>query len=132
MGAFWNYRSHFCRFAIGTDNTMGFKNWLGKSFMAILLAMALLLPASIQLAHSLEGHHHKLCSEQATHLHKTEVKCPICNFHIASFDYKIPEDLAILVIHIPSEATQDMPSLLLHSISQNNKQLRAPPYILVS
>lgn len=115
-----------------TVKTMGFKNWLGKSIMAILLAIALLLPAAVQLVHSFEGHKHLACTEQASHLHKAEVKCPICHFHIASFDYKIPEDLTFALIHIPSEVTEDMPSQLLSSNSKNNKQLRAPPYFLIS
>ncbi len=111
---------------------MNSKNGILKGLVAVLLTVALLLPSAVQFIHNFEDHHHVACTEQVAHLHKAEVKCPICHFHLASFHFKIEEELAVVAMVLPSEEIQEIPSFLLQTTPQSNKQLRAPPYFLIS
>jgi hypothetical protein len=106
---------------------MGSEKQLGKSIAALLLFVALMLPSAIQFIHMSDGHEHIACKEKTTHIHKPVVKCEICSFHLASFNYdlaKYPE-LLLPKIHVKVEA--NFASLQYHSFKITNTQLRAPP-----
>jgi hypothetical protein len=105
------------------------KKRFGISFSALLLIVALMLPAAVQFAHTFEGHNHVACNDQTTHFHETVTKCGICDFHLASFNYKIAEYPEFVVVVIPSEVINELSSVRFHSFKITNTQLRGPPYI---
>ncbi|MBT0608373.1 hypothetical protein [Aequorivita echinoideorum] len=107
------------------------KNWFGKNITALLLAIALLLPAAVQFAHAFDEHKHEVCSDQTTHLHETISKCGICDFHLATYNYTISEYPDFIMAVLPSEKNQSLYSELFYIFTITNTQLRAPPFFLV-
>ena len=106
---------------------MDYKKQLGKNIAALLLLVALVLPTAIQFFHLFEGHEHLACTKQQTHIHKSIVKCEICSFHLASFNYDIIEYTDFLLPEIPVKIEANFASLQLRSFKITNTQLRAPP-----
>ncbi|WP_146743714.1 hypothetical protein [Aequorivita sp. CIP111184] len=106
---------------------MDYKKQLGKNIAALLLFVALMLPTAVQFVHMFEGHEHIACTEQTTHIHKSEVKCEICHFHLASFNYDIDQYPELLLPSIPVKIEANFASLQFHSFKITNTQLRAPP-----
>ena len=51
------------------------------------MAVVLLLPTGVRLAHSLQGHQHPACTEFKTHIHKKELDCSLCYYQISVFDF---------------------------------------------
>ena len=106
---------------------MDYNKQIGKNITALLLFVALMLPSAIQFIHMFEGHEHIACTEQTTHIHKSVVKCDICSFHLASFNYGIVEYPELLLPKIPVNIKANFASLQYHSFKITNTQLRAPP-----
>ncbi|MFT5824369.1 MAG: hypothetical protein ACI8ZM_005636 [Crocinitomix sp.] len=111
------------------NKKMDYKKQIGKNIAALLLFVALMLPSAIPFIHLFEGHEHIACSEQTTHIHKSVVKCEICSFHLASFNYDIAEYSELLLPKIPVKIEANFASLQYHSFKINNTQLRAPPIL---
>lgn len=104
---------------------------LGKTITSILLLVALLFPSAVQFAHAFENHDHRPCEEISTHLHQDSTECQVCDFQMATFEYKIIAYPEFLIPTIISKAEKLFSSLLLSSFKKTNTQLRAPPYFLV-
>lgn len=64
---------------------------------AIVLLVALLLPTTVQLLHSLENHKHTACGEVTTHLHERTIDCSIGSFHFSTFTFEPLPNLPQLV-----------------------------------
>jgi len=109
--------------------TIDYKKQLGKNIAALLLFAALMLPTAVQFVHMFEGHEHIACTEQSTHIHKSVVKCDICHFHLASFNYDIDQYPEIFLPTIPVKIETNFASLQFHSFKITNTQLRAPPIL---
>jgi len=103
---------------------------IGQDIVALLLMSALMLPMLVQFSHVFDEHEHKVCHELTTHIHEDIPDCQICHFHLASFDYKVPEYLDFVVSSIPKKVENQFSSLLFHTFKITNTQLRAPPYFL--
>lgn len=106
---------------------MDSKKQLGKNIAALLLFAALMLPTAIEFIHMFEGHEHITCNDRTTHIHKSVLKCEICHFHLASFNYDITEYPNLLLPKIPVKIEANFTSLQFHSFKLTNTQLRAPP-----
>lgn len=106
---------------------MDSKKQLGKNIAALLLFAALMLPTAIEFIHMFEGHEHITCNDRTTNIHKSVVKCDICHFHLASFNYDIAEHPNLLLPKIPVKIESNFTSLQFHSFKLTNTQLRAPP-----
>ena len=106
---------------------MDYKKQIGKSITAFLLFVALMVPSAIQFIHMFEGHDHVACTEQATHLHETVVKCDVYSIHLASFNYDIAEHPNLLLPKVYVEKKVSFAFLQYQSYLINNTQLRAPP-----
>lgn len=101
-----------------------------KSFIALLLTFALMLPVVIQFSHNYESHQHTVCNnEQSTHYHKAAPDCSTCDFHIQSFNFDIISYTEIVEIYNTKEVKNNF-NALVHSIKINTLQLRGPPSIL--
>lgn len=100
---------------------------LGKFAIAFLLFVALMLPTAVQFIHSFEGHEHIVCNDRTTHIHTSKTKCEVCSFQLASFNYDIVAYPEFSQKLIPVKVNDKLTSLVLHSFTITNKQLRAPP-----
>jgi hypothetical protein len=106
---------------------MDYKKQIGKSISALLLLVALMLPTSIQFIHMLEDHEEVVCTDQTPHIHKTIIKCEVCSFYLASFNYENAEHPDLLLPIILQKTEVNFTSLLPHSFTITNTQLRGPP-----
>jgi len=106
---------------------MDYKKQVGKKIAALLLFIALILPTAIQFFHMFEVHEHVVCTEQKVHLHRSIVKCDICQFNLASFNYDIVEYPDVLLTRIPENVEITFVSFPLNSFKNTTTQLRAPP-----
>lgn len=100
----------------------------GKILFALLLLIALMLPTSVQFIHSLENHEEIVCNDQTSHVHQSIVKCEICSFYLASFNHSSTDFPELLPPIILQKTDVNFASLLPHSFTITNTQLRAPPY----
>lgn len=107
---------------------MKYEIQIGKNIVALLLAVALMVPSTIQFFHMFEGHEHITCTEKVTHIHKSVTKCEVCNFHLASIDYQVVEYPDLLVPRIFEKVDETFTSSQFHSLYITNTQLRAPPF----
>ena len=98
------------------------------SFMALFLTWVLLLPAVIQLTHTLEGHKHKVCGEFSTHFHQKNKDCSLFDFHPSPiYQWAAMELNVVNGFAITKEITTYRPQLQTISVkSQNNK---GPPVL---
>ena len=103
------------------------KKQVGKKIAALLLFVALMLPTAIPFIHMLDGHEHIACSDYTTHVHKNVVKCEICSFNLATFNYDLNEYRDLFRPKIPVKIEANFASLQYHSLKITNTQLRAPP-----
>ncbi len=107
---------------------MNCRKQIGKTLSALLLLVALMLPTSVQFIHMLEGHEEISCNEETAHIHETIIECEVCSFYLASFNYKNAEHPDLLLpIQIQKEEL-NFTSLLPHSFTITNTQLRGPPF----
>lgn len=107
---------------------MNYKKQIGKSISALLLLVALMLPTSVQFIHSLEDHEEITCSDETSHIHKTIIKCEVCSFYLASFNHQNAEHPDLLLPIILQKTDVNFASLLPHSFTITNTQLRGPPF----
>ncbi|WP_346880780.1 hypothetical protein [uncultured Algibacter sp.] len=110
---------------------MSSKKQIGQAILSILLLVVLLLPTGIQFSHSFEHHEHTSCNNKQTHLHQNVQECKICDFHLTSFSYQIPEYTQILNPEIFFNTEEYLPVLFFNFHKKTNTQLRAPPHSLV-
>jgi hypothetical protein len=107
-----------------------------KRFISIVVAyvfiVAFMLPTAFQLYHHFDDHGHVVCNDQSTHLHKTTDKCKVCDFHFTPFNFEVIHYPELSEVSISTKVEKQSSSLLLHSFTITNKQLRAPPQYLVS
>lgn len=106
---------------------MDSKKQLGKNIAALLLFVVLMLPTAFEFIHTFEGHELITCNDRTTHIHKSVVKCNICQFHIASFNYDTAEYPNLLLPKITVKIEANFTSLQFISFKITNTQLRAPP-----
>jgi hypothetical protein len=106
---------------------MDIKNQFGKNIIASLLLMSLLLPTVFQFVSVFEEHQHVLCSEQQVHIHKSIVDCEICSFHFTPLSYNFAQHKSLEVLLILETTQENFTSLLFHSFTITNIQLRGPP-----
>tara|TARA_B100000768_G_C11258771_1_gene367732 strand:- start:103 stop:432 length:330 start_codon:yes stop_codon:yes gene_type:complete len=108
---------------------MYLKSQIGKNVGAILLLLAIILPASVQFSHMIEGHEGIACNDQSTHIHKTEKTCEICAFQLTSLSYDIIKYPDLLLTQISVVVNTIFTPLKFHNSTLTNKQLRAPPVL---
>ena len=106
---------------------MDYGKQFGKSIVALLLFVALMLPTSVQFFHIFDEHEHISCTEKTAHIHKLVTKCDICDFHLASINYDIAKYPDLLLPKISDKVDVNFTSHQLHSFKITNTQLRAPP-----
>ncbi len=66
---------------------MIFPSNIQRQILSVLLVMAFMIPTGVQLAHTLDGHEHKVCKEASTHIHALEVECSIDKFQLSAFSF---------------------------------------------
>lgn len=108
---------------------MKFKSKISSILVAPLLVLALLLPASVQLAHAFEGHEHKSCDELKVHLHENEIDCSLCDFQLVSYNYVTFSNDVAQIINIPTS-----PGFVYHEAAykstSNYRAHRGPPFLV--
>lgn len=104
---------------------------IGKTIVSILLFLVFILPTIVQFSHHYEEHDRPQCNEKKTHIHKGELKCQICDFHLSSFNYDVLTFSDFIIPNIPSEVEKHFASSILKPFKKSNNPLRAPPYLLV-
>lgn len=100
---------------------------IGFRTCAMVLAMAVLTPVGVKLAHSLNHHEHEVCQGYAeTHLHSLDLDCEF-------YKFKLSKELNISVYNYQN-ATNEVNSYLiqtLHFLPYTHQHLsfslRAPP-----
>ncbi|MBZ0328690.1 MAG: hypothetical protein K8F54_13875 [Altibacter sp.] len=97
-----------------------------KITSAVVLTLALLLPAAVQFTHIFEEHPHSLCTDHSVHLHEQETDCPICDFHLSTFTFIPLEQVAASIAAISTKSDSvyvfsAKTNLLQHPVS------RGPP-----
>jgi hypothetical protein len=107
---------------------MDYKKRIGKSISALLLLVALMLPTAVQFIHTLESHEEVICSDHTSHIHTTIIKCEVCSFYLASFNYDTAKYPDLLLPVIIQKKEVNFASLLPHSFTITNTQLRGPPF----
>ncbi len=96
---------------------------------ALVLIIALMLPAVVQFSHIFnQEHEHVVCKDKTTHVHNAIVKCDICHFQLTSFNYDVVQYPNFKSAIIPSTIEKRFSSLLFNSYKNTNTQLRAPPH----
>ncbi|RMA64500.1 hypothetical protein [Ulvibacter antarcticus] len=65
------------------------KKYIWLKLSAIVATLVFLFPTAMQVAHSLEGHHHEECHEVSTHIHAKKLDCNINDFHFSSFTFEL-------------------------------------------
>jgi len=98
-----------------------------KNIIASLLLMFLFLPTAFQFVAIFEKHEHIVCSEQQVHVHKSIVECEICSFQFTPLHYNLVHHNELDVLLIPETTQERAYSLLFHSFTRTNIQLRGPP-----
>ena len=104
-------------------------NQFGKNISAFVLLAALLLPTAVQFVSIFESHDHVVCTEQQTHFHQSIVECEICTFNYSPFHYSITSFKDTEVLLTPETSKVNFGSLLFHSFTITNTQLRGPPVL---
>ncbi len=100
---------------------------IGKTIAALLLFIVIMMPTCVHFFHIFEGHDHVVCTEQATHIHESNVECEICSFHFTSINYDIAKYPDLELPEITVRITANFESLHLLSLKTTNTRLRAPP-----
>ena len=107
------------------------KEYIGYKGIILLLAIALLLPSAIKLAHAFASHNHEVCEfPQSTHYHEYEIDCEFYKFKLnpqISFDTEVYENVINLdLIEQP---------IVYYSYSKKSHvaafRLRGPPTLLI-
>tara|TARA_B110000483_G_scaffold139646_1_gene166800 strand:- start:12 stop:356 length:345 start_codon:yes stop_codon:yes gene_type:complete len=98
-----------------------------NNIIASLLFIFLMLPSAFQLVTIFEKHEHMVCSEQQVHVHKSVVECEICSFQFTPLHYNLVHHNELDVLLIPETTQERANSLLFHSFTRTNIQLRGPP-----
>lgn len=107
------------------------KRPLVKISVALLLLVAFMLPVTMQLFHSLEGHGHEICKSKNTHLHQASQNCAVCDFHYVPFQYAIADFFPSESLVIPSQHQVYFVPRQFNSLISSNTRLRGPPQILI-
>ncbi|MBT8274673.1 MAG: hypothetical protein KJO39_00880 [Bacteroidia bacterium] len=94
-----------------------------------MLVLALLFPAGVQMAHTLEGHDHPTCTEYNTHIHEKQLDCSLCDFQISVFDFN-PDFSEYLVTSIENFKSEIGRVELNSSSHTGFISLRGPPYLV--
>ena len=92
-----------------------------------LLFIFLMLPTAFQFVTIFEKHEHMVCSEQQVHVHTSVVECEICSFQFTPLHYNLVQHNELDVLLIPETTQKRTNSLLFHSFTRTNIQLRGPP-----
>ena len=99
----------------------------GYISMIFILAISLLLPSTVKLAHAFADHKHQVCEfPQSTHYHEYELDCDFYKFKInpqISFDSEVLND-------ITSQALVERPVAYYSSVKRSHVaafRLRGPP-----
>jgi len=101
---------------------------------SFVLFIAFMLPTTVQFFDAFEAHEYSACCDETnTHLHEEVADCHICDFNLPTFNndsFEYPEfsNPDVPVKKVEGHYT----SLFLNSFKKSDKQLRAPPYFLVS
>ena len=102
---------------------------IGKKSVALLLFIAMMLPAAIQFSHAFECHGHTPCKNESRNIHQEEPDCPTCDFHLASFNRDKVEYPDLSLPKTTAKRAVTYTSLQFNSCKKTNTQLRAPPVI---
>ncbi len=96
-----------------------------------MLACLLLLPASIQLVHAFEQHHHNICtSDVEQHFHEDEFECVLCHLQAETDLIFFPNRHEVIPTSFYHTFNDNKPVRLV-SVSLSKKSSRAPPYFTV-
>jgi len=99
-----------------------------KIIISIALTVIILFPLVTQFFHVLEGNQHIVCTDNSTHLHKSESDCNICDFNYTPFIYEpLPELVNKTSIEFNTKIKNSY-NYLYFSKYNLSKKLRAPPY----
>ena len=100
-----------------------------KNIIASFLLMSLLFPTAFKFVSIFDKHEHILCSEQQVHVHESTFKCEICSFHFTSLNYNLVQQNQLEGLSISKKTLERDGSLLPHSLTTTNIQLRGPPVL---
>jgi len=118
----------FCNL-IFNKNKLYTKKQFGNNIIALLLLISLLSPSAFQFVSIFEKHEHIVCSEQQVHVHESIVECDVCLFHFTPLNYTLAQYKDLEVLLIPETIKDSFASLLFHSFTVTNIQLRGPPVL---
>ncbi|GAA3577086.1 hypothetical protein [Snuella lapsa] len=101
-----------------------------KSF-TFLLAVTLLLPATIKFAHIFSHHKHEVClGESTTHLHKVDVDCAFYKFKLSnSYTFSL-YSIELFSVEEPTLKIESHYTFLSEYQSRHTA-LRGPPTTLI-
>ncbi|MFD2550943.1 hypothetical protein ACFSQP_03845 [Bizionia sediminis] len=98
--------------------------------LAILLVLAVLLPAAVKFGHIFENHAHEVCTNKSsTHLHEIDLDCEFYKFNLANQFFQ--EAAEFLVLHF--EENHKIASshyAFLSPFQQLHFSLRGPPVVI--
>lgn len=98
-----------------------------NNIIASLLFIFLMIPTAFQFVTIFDTHEHTVCSEQQVHVHTSIVECEICSFHFTSLQYNLVHHKELDVFLFLETTQERTNSLLFHSFTRTNIQLRGPP-----
>ncbi|MCW8982253.1 hypothetical protein [Altibacter sp.] len=103
------------------------KNEISKHFITPFLVFALLFPSVFQFSHLFEEHQHTVCNDYSVHFHETDTDCPICDFHLSSFNFE-PRYNPPIAVALPYSKIDSFQEGLLQTIALQHPHLRGPPH----
>ncbi|MEP2935536.1 MAG: hypothetical protein ABJM06_07440 [Gilvibacter sp.] len=62
------------------------QGFIVQRILPIVLALLLLSPVWVSLAHEAGEHQHPVCDDITTHLHEQAIDCDLCDYNLVSFD----------------------------------------------
>ena len=103
---------------------------IGFHFIALVLAVTLLLPSAVKFMHIFEKHHHEVCyGEASAHFHTLDIDCEFYKFQLNSA-YIIPEqNFALLEYHL-IKPIKKAEYGFLSEFQQLHFSLRGPPELI--
>lgn len=99
-----------------------------KRGVALLMALLLLFPISVDAFHFFNHDTHTHCTENGdTHFHQMPIECELCDLQITQI-LSIPETENSEVFHIPHTRVDNATyAFSLRSLDQTSYHLRGPP-----
>lgn len=106
------------------------KNKVLHRILSICFTIVFLFPFTVQTAHALDGHTHKIClAKHETHIHPQKTNCQLFHKNIEhnTIDFGVSTELVSYTIHATVFAYISQKEYQLHLFY---KASRAPPILL--